>query len=358
MKKYLLFISLIFVLFLGYCLIVNKPKSYEIEYIVKEYNIIEKYDKDSGFYNFTLDKDDISFNFVSNSKYSSNRKLIKDVSVEETGDALCVKPISSIEGFEYVCHTDNGYVDQYLAGLLDKKETKKINRVANVDIYDNEHQFMIWNNKGLPSLLENREYTFLKTESFDNLLTYQWQDYVIVADYDQLRNFNQLYIYNNRDKKIDKWELGVNVSFEAYFMGDLDNLIYLFDQKNKVQYSLDIKSKKIKVTSDKEGAIYYDKELTQVALDKLVYNQMTFIKENKYNFILYNDKLYLRLYGSDQNILITDQKIDHIVHVSLDEVYYLVDEKLYSYAIGQGERLLLINFEWNFTYLNKIFIFD
>lgn len=358
MKKYIAFISFIIISFLCYFYFVNKPKSYEVDYSVKDYQIKEKYDKEKEYYNFSLSKGDLTFNFVSNISYSSNRKIIKDIDAIEKDEAICIKPISDADSFEYICYKDEEYMDKYLAGVDIPLESKKMNRIANVDIYDDEHDFLIWNNKGYTSLLDNKEYKFLSKESYDNLLTYQMGEYLIVADYDQSRTFNKLYIYNNDTKEVDSWDLDVDISMDSYFMGDLDNKIYLFDKKNKVQYSLDIEKKKLKVTSDKDGAIYYDKGLTHKALDSLAYSVVTFVKEEKYNFILDEGKLYIRLYNNEQLIRISDKQIDAIVYATDNEVYYLVDEKLYSYRIDKGEKLLLVNFEWNFTYLNKIFIFD
>lgn len=358
MKKYIAFISLIIILFLGYFYFINKPKNYNTEYTINDYKIVESYNKEKKYYNYTLTKEDMTFNFVSQISYSSKRKLIKNIEEVKNDETLCVRPVSENDSFEFICYKNGEYVDKYLAGVENVSEQKKMNRIANIDIYDDEHEFVIWNNKGYTSLLDNKKYEFLNKESYDNLLTYQMGKYLVVADYDQTRLFNKFYIYNNETKEVDSWELETDISFDSYFMGDIDEKIYLFDQKNKVQYSLDIEKKKIKITSDKEGAIYFDKELGHKSLDSLAYNQVLFKKENKYNFILKDEKLYLRLYNNEQEIRISDKNIDHIVYTTDEEVYYLVDEKLYSYRIGKGEKLLLVNFEWNFTYLNKIFIFD
>lgn len=358
MKKYIAFISFIIILFICYLLVVNRPKSYELEYKVSNYQVKERYDADKEYYNFLVIKDDITFNFVSMMPYLSGRKHIKDISESLKDDALCVKPISEKDTFDYICYKNNEYLDKFLAGLETIDEAKKINRVANVDIYDKEHEFLIWNNKGYTSLNNDKKYEFLNKESYDNLLVYQTDKNLIIADYDQSRTFNKFYIYNNDAKTVDSWDIDYDISFDSYFMGDIDNKIYLFDKKNKVQYCLDIENKKTSITSDKNGAIYYDKEMTHKSLESLAYNTNTFVKENKYNFILQDDKLYLRLFDNEQMIRISDKKIDHIVYVNEDEVYYLVKEKLYAYHKDKGERLLLVNFEWNFTYLNKIFIFD
>lgn len=358
MKKLVIFICFILILGISFFFFMNKPKNYESEYKIDDYNVLEKYDRNTKYYHFIISKDDYKFTFVSNVSYSSKRKLIKKINEESQDEILCVEPEMENEEFHMICYKDNEYMDKYMAGIEEIPDNKKINKVANVEIYDKNYEYLIWNNKGYTSLSGEDKYNFLSKESYDNLLTYQFKNYIIVADYDQSRVFNKIYIYDNDSKKVDTWDLGVDISFDAYFMGEVDKYVYLFDKKNKVQYQLDIGAKKLEVTSDKDGAIYYDKGLTHKALDELAYKEIKFIYENKYNFILDGDSLYLRLFDTEEKIRITERKVDHIVYASEEEVYYLVDEKLYSYHINKGEKLLLVNFEWNFTYLNKIFIFD
>lgn len=358
MKKLVILISLILVLSISFLLFINKSKSYESEYEKDGYSILEKYDKDTGYYHFIVSKDDYIFTFVSDADYSSKRKHIDKVVEESIEDTLCVHLESEMDEFVTICYKDGEYMDKYISGLATSDESKRINKVSDIEIYDGDHEYLIWNNKGYTLLNSEEKYNFLSKESYDNLLTYQFKDYIIVADYDQSRTFNKLYIYDNVKKVVDTWEIEFDISFDSYFMGNIDDNIYLFDKKNKVQYSLNISKKKIEVTSDKDGAIYYDEGLTHKALDTLAYNEMTFIYDNKYNFILEDDTLYLRLFDTDDKIKISEREVDHIVYADEKEVYYLVDEKLYSYHVDKGEKLLLINFEWNFTYLNKIFIFD
>lgn len=358
MRKLIIFVSLIVILFGGFFILMNQPRSYEKEYIVNGYNIIEKYDKSHEYYKYEIKKEDVSFDFVSNAKYTKQRKLIKDIHEEKEDDVLCIRPEAINDDFMMICYKNGEYVDKYVAEIETVSEDKKINKIANIDIYDKDHTYVVWNNKGYTSLDGDEKFKFLNNESYDNLLAYQWGDYIITADYDQSRTFNKIYIYNNESKSLDSWDLGVDISFETYFMGDYDGYIYLFDKKSKVQYQLDIKNKKIKVTSDKDGAIFFEKELTTKPLDNLVYNELKFVNENKYNFILKDKKLYLRLYDMEELVRISNKEIDNVLYSTEKEVYYLVDEKLYSYNVDKGEKLLLVNFEWNFTYLNKIFVFD
>lgn len=358
MKKYIIFMSIVIILVIGFIYYLNRPRDYTVEYNINEYKILENYSKNDKYYLFDIMVDDLKFNFVSDIKYSHNRKIIKDIEVNKKDDILCIKPIIDGDDIEPICHNGSEFIDKYLANLASVKESQKINEYNNVKIYDSKNEYLIWNNKGLTNLNDKKGINFLSKESYDNLLAYQYDRYIIIADYDQNRSFDKFYIYDNNTKKIEEWKLDFSISFESYFMGDIEDYIYLFDKKNKVQYRLDIKKKIAKITSDKDGAIFYDKGYKTLPINNLIYSENPFIYENKYNFLLDKDTLYMRLFNSNENVRITSNKVDHIVRANEKCVYYLVNENLYSYTIGEGERLLLVNFEWNFSYLNKIFIFN
>ena len=57
-------------------------------------------------------------------------------------------------------------------------------------------------------------------------------------------------------------------------------------------------------------------------------------------------------------MLVTKYTVTDIVQVSDDVVYYLVEDSVYKYKYNGKEEKLLTNFDWQFSYKNKIYIFD
>jgi hypothetical protein len=77
-----------------------------------------------------------------------------------------------------------------------------------------------------------------------------------------------------------------------------------------------------------------------------------------YDYRLEDSKLYLVINGSDNKILVSDKEIDSILYINKDEVFYFIDDTIYSYKFGRGEEKIVQSFEWKFSSKNKIFIFN
>ena len=55
---------------------------------------------------------------------------------------------------------------------------------------------------------------------------------------------------------------------------------------------------------------------------------------------------------------VSNQKIDTIISINNDSVYYLIDNTLYRYNLKYGEIKLVSYADWEFNYKNLIFIND
>ena len=359
MKKMLLFIIVVIGIIGIFIYNYVKPREYEISYELGEFNVSERYDTTDQYYYFKITKDKYEYEYNLNLKYSSSRRLIKDILVSDKDSVKCIKPvIEGIKDLDYICFTGSMYVTKAI-GLDEKSEkAKKINDYHNIEIYDKDKDFLVWNNKGFTNLNEKKDYNFLDKEAYDNPLCYIYKNYLIIADYDSERTFNKFYIYNNDTKKVSEFTFAFDINHDAYFMGDYDDYIYLFDKKNKVQYKIDIEKEKISKSSDSEGAFYYNLKDDTMPLNKLSYNTYTFNKDEQYNFKLDNNTLLMNYHNSKINIKVSNKEVSSILYQRDDTVYYLVKEDLYVYKVGSEEKLLLRNFEWNFSYLNKIYVFD
>lgn len=357
MKRLYIFLAFILIIIGLYVYFINRVRSYEIEYKVDGFKVIETYHKEDKYYSFLLSKDDVTFNFAYESKYSNKRKLVEKINIKEKDDILCVKPKVSKMKFDYTCY-DGEYKSPYVLGIIKNEESKKINSYNNINIYSKDYDYYVWNGHGITNILTKKEFNFLDNEQYDNNLAYQVDGYIIFANYNQKREFDSFYVFNYKKEKLQKWEIGYEIDFDAFFMGDVDGYIYLFDRKNAVQYKIDVINKDISVSSDNEGALYFDGEWTSKPLKELKYKDYVMEDDKLYNFLLKNNKLYLNIDKSKQDILLTNHKILSIVFESYDSVFYLVEDDIYAYVIGKGEYKILDYFEWNFSYQNKIYIFN
>lgn len=358
MKKLLFLVIFIVLVIVGYIILVNKPKDYEITYKINKYEIVEKYDKSDEVYYFTLIDNKDEYNYVIYKNYTSSRKIVKDIKLKEKDGAKCFSLVIKGQKELYTCMKDNVYMDPFVSGIEKGDEEKQVKTYKKISIYNDNYNYYIWNGYGITDILNKKEYKFLKKESYDNLLSYKLGDKIIFADYNQSREFNKFFIFDSENKKIDTWDLDIKISFNSYFMGDVDNYIYLFDKKKKVQYKLDIDKYKYTITSDSYGGVFFDKEWTNVTYNSLVYNEKKFNMNPVINYFVNSEKLYYKIKYSENKVLSSNKKIDSVIYVDNNAIYYLAEDDLYRYSILKGEEKLLTNFEWNFSSKNKIFIFD
>jgi len=357
MKRLVGFCLFIIVLICLFLLFSKRTKDYELDYEEDGYTITEKFVKEDKNYYFNLGKDGRTFDFVVNHKYSTKRRIVSKVDEVSKDDYTCVSIKVFKESLPYVCTKDGNYVDGYVANVVSKDEEKVLKNISKIAVYNEDYDYYIWNGYGISSILDNKEYNFLKNESYDNNLSYQLGSYLLIADYDSTREFSKFYVFNQKEKKISEWAFDYKISFNSYFMGDVDGFIYLFDKKNKVQYKLNVEKASITITSDNEGALYYNNLWDTIGLNKLVYNNIYFEGTRLINYSIKDNKVYYNYQLSDKHILFDEVEIDAFVDIHENDVFYLKKDTLLRYNIKTGITKLLSYFEWNFSSSNKIFIF-
>ena len=143
-------------------------------------------------------------------------------------------------------------------------------------------------------------------------------------------------------------------------MGINEKSIYLIDQKNKIEYELVPHKQKMRIIANKnkKGTIYENGNVNKISMNKLINKKHTFIYDRLYNFYLKNNELYMTYINSNLTTKVSNQKIDTIISINNDSVYYLIDNTLYRYNLKYGEIKLVSYADWEFNYKNLIFIND
>lgn len=355
MKKFYIFITIILMIIFTYFIMVTNSKNYKVDYEVDNFKIEEKYNKKTKLYSFTIKNKDEKFLFVADNNYSNKRKLIKSIDYIDNDTYYCLKPVIKGFKFNYICY-DGEYKDEYVSGLKTQEKQKKLKTVNNIDVFNKKFNYYVWNGYGITDILSNKKYNFLDREQYDNQLSITTDSYILFVDYEQTHTFDRFYIFDVNKKKMIEWNIKFDIDFDSYFMGVIDDYIYLFDRKNVIQYKINIEKKKIEVTSDNNGALYFDKEWSNKPIKELKYKDYYMADDYLYDYFIKDKKLYLNINNS-LDILISKKEIKDIIYKDNDKVFYLVDDTIYCYQYGNGELILLKDFEWNFSYKNKIFIF-
>ena len=358
MKKIILLLGVFSLIILVVLLVSSKEREYRVSYKLNGYEVTESYDLE--FYKFNIKKDDIDIDYAFEHKYSTKRKLVKDIKCEKDDKEYNVCTISVFNKEQTVRSKDKQlYSINYGNTSEINEEVKKT--VDNIKIYDEGFVTLVWNSHGFKDISNNKDYNFIDNEQYDNPLTYQYNQYLIVPDYNQSRTFNIFYIIDTNKQKLEKWKISPKISFDSYFLGDKDGLIYLFDKENKKEYSISIDKRKISKVSNSNGGYIYDGKLSNYSLDDLKYKDLQFDNNRIFNYHIKDNKLYFNYYGSNKDIDVIEKfKAEKIISVDNDSdyVFVLSGDTIYNATSSGVYKKVASYFEWNFSTNNKVFIFD
>lgn len=340
-----------------------KPKSYTVEYTINNYQIIEEYNHNTKNYLFTINQ---SYTFLYPSQYHYQHKLITNIETFSEEDTTCLKPTIKKTPLNPLCLNNNEAISYELVSsnllasmAITLDNPKKIATTNNIDIYNQENNYLIWNYQEFISI-KNNNYKKLKLfnkDIYNISLATMINNYLLIPNYDQEYNFNEFYIINLKTLKVDKWQIKYDISYDSYILGSFDKSVYLVDNKNKVEYEIVPHRKKMRIigTSNKSGKIINNNTFESISLTKLTTSKEQFTYNYPQQFIINNKYLYSII--NDNYTKLTTNEVKYIVKQTPTTIYYLTNNKLYSYNYETGTKLLLEYFEWNFNYENHIFIY-
>lgn len=365
MKKLYFILFLFLSLIITFLILTNSPKNYQIEYKIKDIEILEKYQKTTNDYHFILKYKGIEYPMVIQTKYSKKRKLIQSINIIEDDNDTCLMIYSKNEN-QTLCSDKNGLKDYHLINkelyknnFLPMREEKIVDDYEKINIYNNNHNYVIWNYKGYINIngTSFEELRLFEKENYSTLNTYQAENYLIVPDYDSKYYFNKIYIFDTEKQLLNDINFDYEISYDLLYLGVVKNKLYFIDKKNKTEYFINLKKfnlKKVKIKNDKIDFYEY-KEWIQKNIKDVINKDMTFKYYESYTYKIIDDILYQVI--DDKLIKVSNQKITAIISYNNNRIYYLVGTKLYCYS-ERGEQLLLEYKEWKFNYINQIFIFD
>lgn len=367
MKKYIYFVIFTLILFSIYLYVYLRPRNYEINYTINNFNIKESYNTDTKSYYFLISREDLKYDYSYYSSYSPKRKLITKILVNDNDEVNCIYPKIKNKESTPICYLigsltdynliEDNWLDKYRTNIKNTKNTYKDIKINN---YFNS-SYVVWNYRGFYYLKKgiNKEIKLFNKDVFIDELTILVDNILFVPDYNEKHFFNKIYLIDMETGKYKTWELNYDISFDSYILGINNKRIYIVDKKNIIEYEIYPKRERINVLGDvdKTGKIF-DSNWKDINLERLVNKNYSFSKDLVYNYEVLNNKLYRTYKDSELKTIISNIENPTIVYTNNENVYYLKDDKLYSYNSKYGEKYLMEYFEWNFNYLNKIFVFN
>ena len=344
-----------------------KTKSYSLDYQIKDTSISENYDNANKYYYYKLTYNNFSCDFIYESEYIKERKLISGIKKYYNDDYTCLIVDSDYFTINPLCSNKEELIDYHLIDEETKDKIKKYYKTPsttelklnNYEIYNTEDTKVIWNYKGINIIEKDKieSVNIFKKDIYEINIATLINNYFIVADYEQTYNYDTIYIIDIDTKEVTKWKLDTEISFDSYIIGTNDKSVYIIDKKNKIEYELvPHKQKMRKVSSSNKGIVYNNGEEEKISMDRLVSQKYNFIDKNNYTFELDNKTLYMSINSSNLKTRLSNQKIDSILSINNDTVYYLIGSTIYRYNLKYGETKIMQYSELEYNNTNIIFI--
>lgn len=369
MKKQMIILLTIVVLFIFFLYSYLSPRSYVSYYIVDGYKVTEKY---NGKYIFEIIKDNQKYKYLLDTKYHPSRDLIKKIDTFKENKDICIYINVKNEKTSPLCYRDNQLIDFRLINndlftkfLLNKykNENQEINKkIDNIIVHNYDNSiYALWNYHSLIYINQenNREIKLFDNDQYENKLTILVNDLLFIPNYNQKFFFDEAVIINLNDGTKEFWKLKTEINYESNILGIYDNDFYLIDEKEGKEYRINIIKKTIENITTEEGfgLIYNQGQWEEEKISNIINKKIKFIENNKCNYYIKNDMLYYEENLTKNNYLISLHQKPKIILNKNCQIYYLVEDVLYTYYPQIGEIKLLSNYDWKFTADNKVFIY-
>ncbi len=349
-NKHFIIIIIIIILFIIFNYIYFRKASYKLEYQINDFNIVEEYNKEMKAYFFTITKKDKEYNLVSLSNYTTKRRLINEIEVEDS----CLNFKTTNINLYSICNNEDEY---YLKNINDSDNFTKESSYENIEIDSLENNtYLLWNYHDFIYINKEKEkkFSLFSKDIYNINLIYQYNNLLLIPDYEQDYIYNKIYTINTDKAQKSTINLRFEIYFDSYFLGDYKEKVYIYDLKNNQEYYIDMKEEKLYKT---ESEILVNNKWQKISSQTFKKDKPTFEQDLPVSYILENNKLYIKVYNSDNLILASSREIKQIVKIDNLDVYYISEDTLYKHNPIDGEKALLRYSEWNFNYKNMVFIF-
>ncbi len=370
MKKQFLILFIVLALFFAFIYFYITPRNYTVYYIVDNYNITEKY---NGKYDFVITKNDKQYTYYVNTKYRPSRKIIKKIYSYNDKEYNCIYLDIKEQKTHPICYKNKQLIDFRLINsqsfndfLVNKYQSniEEVNKkIENIIIHNfDKKTYVFWNYRKLIYVNQNDliNIKLFNNDQYNNNLVTMVDNYLFIPNYDQKYFFDQVIIIDLRNGTKNIWKLNQSISYESKILGVVDQEIYIIDEKNQLEYKIDIDKRKILniTTEDALGLIYENNQFKEVKISTIINNNLKFSYKNICNYYVKNNKLFYNDKYRNESLLISNNINPKIAFINDCQVYYFVNDTLYTYYENVGEIKLVENYDWNFNFDNKIFIYQ
>ena len=371
-------------------------KKHNVEYKIGKYNINEKFyiEEKSHNYEFKITNKKETYSFILNSNVNKRKKIIKDIKIYKKNNIKCIIPIyvKDISKNIYCLENNNQVSNYYLKdndnfkSIIEDTKKYKVNLPSDsekykefkkIKVYQNNINdntaYIIWNYKGIYILKNNelKQQKFLNYDLYDNIMSTTTSNYFVLFENSNVMGIEKIHYYDIKNDKYKIFKLKDKISKDSYINGVYDDLIYVTDNKKKIQYTINVKKEKIEEVGKEElGYIKYtnnkkeemnksDFFMKEQLFDnekienKKITNSKDLVKEDQIYYYLDNNKFYKNINGYNSILLF---ELDNIKDWKINnkDLIIFVDDLVYIYNDELGLRKIIEYNELNYNYKNIV----
>jgi len=381
-----IFILVIFLLFLQF--ITNLfTVSHDIEYKIKLENNtyvvheIFRFDHKKHIYGLKItNKSKQNYLFQASNNYHKDKKIVLDIIELKREDVSCMYPILRDNVSSYPsCIVDNQQISYDVLRSRYKDIAIEFDRKLkdhHITLYHDDHEsssyqdmdyypknigdkvVTIWNYHELLYFTDKKQksISLFKNDQYENKYS--------------INDFDEFFVIDLKKGKKKTWKLKQKISLDCYFLGVVDDIAYLFDKDNLVEYAIDIGKRKIKVVGNKEkNGQYYDGKwrerniydfkksdlfFIESKVDKRIiqkYPNASFYDGNYVSYFVCDHNLYFyyKAFPTDYILLLEDIPMREVTLLD-DDVYFIDGDTLYWYDKNLGLKKLVTSREMEFNF--------
>ncbi len=408
MKRLVYILLALCILYLGILGIKNQfENGHTISYMVHTQNVKseiqeiyhKKTKKQAAGYWIQIETSDTIFPIQIMSK-PEKKQIVEDVYTFSNDNYSCIYPVGKyLSNMDVLCQKDHtiypyhtmigmdfevdAFVDTLITlgydGMIWKDRRSILKSVKGISIYDNlvtTHTIGIENYKGLyvldtANLLQEKQ--LFQNDIYQKSIEQFYQQYYMVADYNQSYDFHEFSIINMNNQKETKIISNQAISLDSYIQGMVGHTIYLLDRGHKRQYQIDLSSKTVTKIGDtdlgvqiyKDGKwetktmyevlkkdIYFDSDVILEEAIKEKYQYIDMIGDYYYGYQLVDSgyEVY-RIHKQMPSIryyIVTLPDRKQVSYVA-DYLYFIDNGCIYYYHDTTGVRLVVQNPEFGFN---------
>lgn len=367
-------------------------KKHNVEYKIGKYNINEKFyiEEKSHNYEFKITNKKETYSFILNSNVNKRKKIIKDIKIYKKNNIKCIIPIyvKDISKNIYCLENNNQVSNYYLKdndnfkSIIEDTKKYKVNLPSDsekykefkkIKVYQNNINdntaYIIWNYKGIYILKNNelKQQKFLNYDLYDNIMSTTTSNYFVLFENSNVMGIEKIHYYDIKNDKYNIFKLKDKISKDSYINGVYDDLIYVTDNKKKIQYTINVKKEKIeevgkeelgytKYTNKKKEEMnksdFFMKEQlfdNEKIENKKITNSKDLVKEDQIYYYLDNNKFYKNINGYNSILLF---ELDNIKDWKINnkDLIIFVDDLVYIYNDELGLRKIIEYNELNYNY--------